>query len=291
MFCFCLPASFLFDLILSVRHKIHRFLFSSPKLHNERVREIQKRVQQWNKLPKEERKLLCTARPNWLSLSTTFYRKDLCHKIPVNLFDILELDEKNLTVRVEPMVTVGDITNYLIPKGYTLAVTLEIADATLGGLAMGTGMTTHSHKVGLYHENIEQYEVVLADGSLMKASRTQHHDLYRALAWSHGSLGFLVSLTLKIVKVKPYIKLTYIPVRGQKDYCDMIRLLSGDSGEDYPVSDYVEATIYNPDEAVIMTGDYSDYDPNLNINHCSRWYKPWFYKYTESFLKKGNTQN
>ena len=32
--------------------------------------------------------------------------------------------------------------------GYTLAVTLEIADATLGGLAFGVGMTTYSHKVG-----------------------------------------------------------------------------------------------------------------------------------------------
>lgn len=33
------------------------------------------------------------------------------------------------------------------PSGYTLAVTLEIADATLGGLAFGVGMTTYSHKV------------------------------------------------------------------------------------------------------------------------------------------------
>jgi hypothetical protein len=30
--------------------------------------------------------------------------------VPVPLYDILSLDEKNLVVRVEPMVTVGDIT-------------------------------------------------------------------------------------------------------------------------------------------------------------------------------------
>jgi delta24-sterol reductase len=30
--------------------------------------------------------------------------------VPVPLYDILSLDEKNLAVRVEPMVTVGDIT-------------------------------------------------------------------------------------------------------------------------------------------------------------------------------------
>lgn len=129
---FCLPASFLFDLLLQLRTYVYRKLFSSPEKHDLRVRKIQKSVQTWNKLPPKERKLLVTSRPNWLSLSTCFFRKDLCHKVNVDLFDILELDEKNLTLRAEPMVTVGEATKYLIPKGYTLAVTLEIADATLG---------------------------------------------------------------------------------------------------------------------------------------------------------------
>ena len=94
---------------------------------------------------------MSTARPNWLSLSTKFFNKAACHRIPIPLYDILELNEDKMTVRVEPMVSVGDITKFLIPKGYTLAVTLEIADATLGGLALGVGMTTYSHKVVTSH--------------------------------------------------------------------------------------------------------------------------------------------
>ncbi|KAG5886289.1 hypothetical protein JTB14_001508 [Gonioctena quinquepunctata] len=284
---FCLPASFLFDLALCARTKLYRMFFSSPKLHDTRVRKIQSRVQAWNKLPKENRKFLCTSRPNWLSLSTTFFQKDRCHQVNIDLFDILELDEENLTIRVEPMVTVGNVTQYLVPRGYTLAVTLEIADATLGGLAMGTGMTTHSHKVGLYHENVVSYEAVLGDGSLVTASREENEDLFKALPWSHGSLAFIVSLTIRIIKVKPYIKLNYVPIKGQEAYCDMIRMMSGDDGADYPVSDYVEATIFSREEAVIMTGDYADYDPQLPVNHVTAWFKPWFYKYTESFLTKG----
>lgn len=284
---FCLPASFIFDLILFLNRKLQKYLFGKAEEHDVRVREIQRTVQFYNRLPINERKLLCNDRPNWLSLSTTFYQKDQCHKVNVGLFNILELDETSLTVRVEPMVTVGEITNYLIPKGYTLAVTLEIADATLGGLAMGTGMTTHSHKVGLYQENIVSYEVVLGDGSMILVTKDDHPDLYKCLPWSHGSLGFLVALTLKIVKVKPYIKMTYIPVTGQKDYCDMIRLLSGDSGGDYQVSTYLEATIFSKEKAVLMIGDYSDYDEKLPVNNLARWYKPWFYKYVETFLKKG----
>lgn len=54
-------------------------------------------------------------------------------QIPIPLYDILELDEEALTVRVEAMVTIGDITSFLIPRGYSLAVCIELTDATLGG--------------------------------------------------------------------------------------------------------------------------------------------------------------
>lgn len=149
-------------------------------------------------------------------------------------------------------------------------------------------MSTHSHKTGLYHETITSYEVVLADGSLVSAKAdNEHSDLFKALPWSHGSLGFLVALTLKLVKVKPYIKIKYTYVKGQKNYCDKIRELSGTyeaKPKDFP--DYIEGTVFSKDEAVIMTGDYSDFDPKITVNHCSKWYKPWFYKHVSSFLGK-----
>ena len=65
-------------------------------------------------MPTENRPFMCTARPNWLSLSTTFFNKEACHKVPVPLYDILGLNEEKMTVNVEPMVSVGDITRYLV---------------------------------------------------------------------------------------------------------------------------------------------------------------------------------
>jgi len=287
---FGLPLSFLFDLILQVRNWCRRSFLSSPSHHGQRVRDIQAQVRKNATLPPESRKLMCTARPNWLSLSTTFFNKEECHKIPLPLYDILALDEENLTVTVEPMVTVGEITRYLVPRGFTLAVTLEIADATLGGLAFGVGMTTYSHKVGLYQETVEEYEVVLGDGSVVKASREENSDLYHCLPWSHGSLAFLVGLTLKIIPTKPYIHMKYIPVHGQKQYCDMIRKLSGADNKDEQVPDYLEATIYDKENAVIMVGNLADVktsEQKEKINHVTRWYKPWFYKHVETFLAAG----
>ena len=189
-------------------------------------------------------------------------------QVPIPLYDILELDEENLVVRVEPMVTVGDITRYLVPRGYTLAVTLEISDATLGGLAFGVGMTTYSHKVGLYQEAVVEYEVVLGDGSVVIASRdNEYSDLYHCLPWSHGSLGFLVGLKLQIIPVKPYIHMKYIPVRGQGKYCDMIRDISGAEDKDKKVPDYVEATVFNKEEAVIMVGNFADVETETEVRN------------------------
>lgn len=158
------------------------------------------------------------------------------------------------------------------------------------GLAFGTGMSTHSHKAGLYHETITSYEVVTGDGALLTATPTENPDLYRTLAWSHGSLGFLVALTLRIVKIKPYIKIKYTPVEGQVNYCNRIRELSGTyEAEPKEFPDYIEATIFSKDAAVIMTGDYADYDPKIPVNRCSIWCKPWFYKHVETFLEKGES--
>ncbi|KAG7160565.1 Delta(24)-sterol reductase-like 1 [Homarus americanus] len=267
-----LPLSLIFDALIQLRLWIIRKFISAPEKHDERVL-------RWNKHPKAERKLMCTARPNWQSLSTTFFRKDLCHKISIPLYDILELRESHMTIRVEPMVSVGQATAFLVPRGYTLAVCLEVAEATLGGLAMGVGMTTYSHKIGLYQEGIVAYEVVLADGSLVKATKdNEYSDLYYTLPWSHGTLGFL-----------PHLKLEYIPVKGQKQYCDMMRDLSGALDKNRPTPDYLEATVYNREEAVIMVGNFADVPDTEQhkINRVTAWHKPWFYKHAEGFLKTG----
>ena len=61
------------------------------------------------------------------------------YQVPVPLHDVLELDTERNIVRVEPMVTVREMTQYLVPRGYALAVNLELGDATVGGLALAVG--------------------------------------------------------------------------------------------------------------------------------------------------------
>lgn len=76
---------------------------------------------------------MCTARPGWATVSFRrgLYKKQL-RNIEVNMIDILEIDEKKRTVRVEPLVTMGQITAFLNPLGWTLPVLPELDDLTVG---------------------------------------------------------------------------------------------------------------------------------------------------------------
>ena len=271
---FILPISFLFGKCLQLKCWFEKKFFPGAFKHDRHVSSIQRQVLEWNHLNTANKKLLCTARPNWLSLSTTFFQKQNCHQIAISLHDILYVDKEKLFVKVEPMVTVGDITKFLIPQGYALAVHLEIEDATCGGLAMAVGMTTYSHNVGLYQEAVQSYDIVLSDGSLINVSKdNKHKDLFYCLPWSHGTLGFLVAIELKIIKVKPYVHLQYIPVHGQKNYCDLLRKLSGALDKDALIPDYLEAIVFDKENAIVMVGNFADvntFEQKKKVNYLSR---------------------
>ncbi|MEM7159099.1 MAG: FAD-binding oxidoreductase [Myxococcota bacterium] len=283
---FCLPASKVFGAAYRARQWVQRRL-SSPEEHDKRVREIQDQVQAWNQQPEDQRKPMCTDRAPWVNLSTRFVNKKALHRIRLgNLRSILDIDTNKRTITVEPLATVGEVSKELEKHGFMLAVTLEVEDATVGGLAMAVGMTTHSHKVGLYQETVRAYEMVTGDGRLVRATEDENSDLFHALPWSHGTLGFLVSVELDIIPIQSHVRLRYEPVYSQEEYCERIRELS--MGEDLP--DFVEATVFTKESAVVMSGDFATPttpEEKAKINPIGRWHKPWFFKHVESFLERG----
>ena len=140
-----LPVGYVFDAVLRARSRLYEVFSAAPERHDDKVRDIQEQVRRWASQPEGQRRPMCTDRRTWMNLSTRFEPKHAWHKIRMGaLRDVLALDETKRTVRVEPFVTVGQAMRYLAKRGYMLAVHLEIADATLGGLALAAGMTTHS---------------------------------------------------------------------------------------------------------------------------------------------------
>ena len=54
------------------------------------------------------------------------------------------------TVKCEPLVSMGQLSRTLNYMGWTIPILPELDDLTVGGLVMGTGIETSSHKYGLF---------------------------------------------------------------------------------------------------------------------------------------------
>lgn len=53
-------------------------------------------------------------------------------------------------MKCEPLVTMGQLSRALNNLGWTIPILPELDDLTVGGLVMGTGIETSSHKYGLF---------------------------------------------------------------------------------------------------------------------------------------------
>lgn len=275
-----LPMSFLFDKFWTIRNYL--MTKHAPQLHDQRVKKIQQQIEEWIRKGKPGR--LCTARKNWLNTSVRFAKyKDTCNQIDINLYDVLGIDTEKRTVRTEPMVNMGQLTNYLIPQGWTLPVVPELDDLTVGGLILGYGIEASSHKYGLFSDIVKSMDVVTGDGKLVRCSRTENADLFYGLPWSYGALGFLVSVELDIIPVKKYAHITYTPFYNYRVGLDLFEkeIMKKDPVE------FIDVIYFSRDRGVIVSGDMVDQADRNKVNSIGWWFKPWFHKYVESFLEKG----
>ncbi|CAH1774871.1 unnamed protein product [Owenia fusiformis] len=281
---FLLPLSVIYEVLFFLRNWITFKLNSAPKLHGKRVADVQKQVKAWRENGCKTK--MCTSRPGWANVSFRQgkYKRSMTN-INVNLIDILEVDTHRKIVRVEPMVTMGQVTAMLNPLGWTLPILPELDDLTVGGLVMGTGIETSSHKYGLFQHQCVSYELVMADGSVVKCSKDENSDLFYSVPWSYGTLGFLVATEIMIVPCKKWAKIDYIPVHSKKDLLVKFEeeVMKKEGNE------FVEALAYSEDEAVIMTTNMTDEAESDKINNIGYFWKPWFFKHVEQYLHKGRS--
>lgn len=91
--------------------------------------------------------------------------------------------------------------------------------------------------------------MVKSHQALFFVSQKENSDLFYAVPWSCGTLGFLVAAEIRIIPARTWVKLTYEPVRGLETICQRFAQESANKE-----NQFVEGLQYSLDKAVIMTG-------------------------------------
>lgn len=188
-------------------------------------------------------------------------------------------------VRVEPGATVGEVQDFLEGEGYMLENCVARRDVTIAGLVLGSGVGAHAHVAGMVHDVCVAYEMLTADGNIVKATATNDHaELFRAIPWSHGSLGLLVSVELKVIPCPGHVCVSYYPTASLEECHSLLEELA--TGDDIPW--FLEAFVFSKDRAVVVAAELASWrdvsSGRLPVNSIGAWYKPWFHRHVQSFL-------
>ncbi|HUD01087.1 MAG TPA: FAD-binding oxidoreductase, partial [Rhabdochlamydiaceae bacterium] len=217
--------------------------------------------------------------PHPSNITRSHAYKSEVSQLNINHFNrILEIDPTRRRIIVEPRVTMEQLVHAALEKGMMVPVIPEFKGITVGGAIMGGGLESASHRYGLFSDNCLAYEILLGDGSVIRATPDEHADLFYGIVGSYGSLGVLLSIELQLVPAKPWIKLKY---RKFSSIAETVKYFERIHGA-LSAPDFVEGLVFTPDHIKIIEGSFLE-NPETVANTLSLKYPwgDWFYPHVK----------
>lgn len=172
------------------------------------------------------------------------------------LRNVVKVDTASETALVEPNVPMDRLVEATIPHGLVPPVVMEFPGITVGGGYAGTAGESSSFKYGFFDQTINEVEMILADGEIVKASENVNDDLFRGGAGAVGTLGVTTLVDLQLIKARKYVKTTYWPVRSVSQAVKEIK--EHTEGARGQRNDYVDGVLFRKNHGAIVTGEMTD---------------------------------
>lgn len=115
---------------------------------------------------------------------------------------MLSFDSASATIRCEAGVTIGDLIDTILPRGFFPPVVPGTRFVTLGGALAADVHGKSHHRDSSFSAHVTSCDLMLASGEIRRCSRTEDADLFRATAGGMGLTGVIVEVEMRLRAVE-----------------------------------------------------------------------------------------
>jgi FAD/FMN-containing dehydrogenase len=178
---------------------------------------------------------------------------------------LLGFDPATGVLTAEAGITLAQILDFAVPRGFFLPVSPGTKYVTLGGAIANDIHGKNHHIAGTFGCHVPQFELVRSDGTRLRCSPTENPDMYSATI---GGLGLTGMITWAQLRLKPIVsrKIDYqgIQFHGIDEFLD---LTAQSQNIEYTVSWIdVTSTGKNFARGIFMQGDHSQVPNELKTS-------------------------
>ena len=115
---------------------------------------------------------------------------------------LIAFDPQSGLLRCEAGVSLADILDFAVPRGWFLPTTPGTKFVTIGGAIANDVHGKNHHVAGTFGCHVPRFELVRSDGSRLACSETENSEWYRATI---GGLGLTGLITWADVQLRPIV--------------------------------------------------------------------------------------
>lgn len=139
-------------------------------------------------------------------------------------------DEENGLLRCEAGVTLAEILDVIVPRGWFLPTTPGTKFVTVGGAIANDIHGKNHHKAGTFGCHVTRFELLRSNGERLICSPDENADLFRATIGGMGLTGLILWAEFRVRRVDgPYIAKEQIRFRCIDEFFE----ISAESDEHY----------------------------------------------------------
>jgi FAD/FMN-containing dehydrogenase len=173
---------------------------------------------------------------------------------------VVEIDVTRRRARVQGMCTYERLVDTSLRFGLMPLVVPQLRSITLGGAVAGLGIESTSFRSGLPHESVLEMDVLTGAGEVLTLTPDgEYSDLFHAFPNSYGSLGYATSVTIELERVARFVALRHVPFEQLDVLSTAIDMIVSTHEYDGERVDFVDGTVFSPDEVYLTLGRWSDW--------------------------------